>query len=76
VVAEVRERLAGSKQALQMERFKPRKLNELDVITQYHIKITYRFAGLEILSDSEDTNRAWKNIKVNTKICAKKNLGL
>ena len=43
---------------------------------QYQLKVTKRFAALESLSDSEDINRDWKNIKENTKILAKKSLGL
>jgi hypothetical protein len=39
-------------------------------------KVTNRFAGLENLSNSEDINRAWENIKENIKISAKEILGL
>jgi hypothetical protein len=53
-----------------------RKLNEFEVRKQYHIEIKNRFAALENLSDDEDTNRAWENIKVNIKTSAKKSLGL
>ena len=79
VVVKVRERLAENKQAaqrFQRERFNPRKLNELEVRKQYHIEITNRFAALEILSDNEDINRAWENIKGNIKTSAKDSLGL
>jgi hypothetical protein len=34
---------------------------------QYQIKISNRFAALENLNDGEDINRAWKNIKKNSK---------
>jgi len=57
VVAEVRERLAGSKQAAQRfdgTRFNLRKLNELEVRKEYQIEITNRSAALENLSDDED----------------------
>jgi hypothetical protein len=37
---------------------------------QYQIEITNRFAALENLSDNEDINRAWKNIKENIKASA------
>jgi len=50
VVANVRERLAVSKQSAQKldgERFNPRKLNELEVRKQYQIVFTNRFAALE-----------------------------
>jgi hypothetical protein len=61
VVTEVRERLAVSKQAAQkfdVERFSFRKLNELEVRTQYQIKFSNWFPALENLSDKEDINRA------------------
>ena len=46
-----------------MERFNLRKLNEPEVGKQYQIEITNRFAALKNLSDDEDINRAWENIK-------------
>ena len=74
MVAKVRERLAVSKQKAEKfdgERFNLRKLNELEVILQYQIEITNRFTALENLSDGEDINRAWENIKENIKTLAK-----
>ena len=65
MVAKVRERLAVSKQVAQtfdVERFNLRKLNELEVRKQYQIAISYNFAALENLNDSESINRAWENI--------------
>ena len=59
-----------------MERFNLRKLNELHVRKQYQIKISNRTAALKNLSESEDINRAWKNIKENIKTSAKECLGL
>jgi hypothetical protein len=41
---------------------------------QHHIKISHRFAALENLTDSEDINRAWENIKENIKTPAKESL--
>jgi len=79
VVAKFRERLAVSKQAAQGfdgERCNLRKLNELEVRKRYQIEITKRFAALENLSDDEDINRVWENIKENIKTSAKKSLGL
>jgi hypothetical protein len=70
VVAKIRERLAVSKQAAQKfdaERFNLKKLSELEVRKQYQLKISNRFAALENLNVSEDINRAWENIKQNTK---------
>jgi len=68
LVAKVRERLAVSKQAAQkfdVERFKLKKLNELEVRKQYHIMISIRCAALEYLSDSKVIIRAWENIQEN-----------
>ena len=68
MVAKVKERLAVSKQAAQkfdVVRLNLRKLNELQVRKQYHIKISNRFAALENLIDSEDIIRVWENIKEN-----------
>jgi hypothetical protein len=60
VIANVRERLAVSKQETQKfdaERFNLRKLHELDGGKNI------RFTTLENLNDSEDIHRAWENIK-------------
>ena len=65
MVAEVRERLAVSKQAAQqfdVERFNLQKLSKLDVGKHYQIKISNRFAVLENLNYTEDIYRAWENI--------------
>jgi hypothetical protein len=58
------------------ERFNISKLNELEVRRQYQIDITNRFAGLENVSDSEDINRAWENIKGDIKPSAEERLGV
>jgi hypothetical protein len=62
VVAEVREKLAVSKQLawkFDVERFNLGKLSELEVWKQDQIKISNRFATLENLNDSEGINTAW-----------------
>ena len=72
-------RLAVRKQAAKKfdgERLNLRKLNELAVKKQYRNEITNRFAALENLSDDEDINRAWENIKENIKTSAKESLSL
>ena len=77
MVAKDRERLAVSKQAGQTydgERLNLRKLNELEVRKQYQIEITNSFATLENLSDVDDINRAWENIKENIKTSDKESL--
>ena len=79
MVAKVRERLAVSKEVAQKfdaERFDISKQSELEVRQQYHIKISHRSAALENLYDSQDTNRAWENIKQNIKTSAKESLCL
>ena len=79
MVAKVKKSLAVSKQVAQNfdgERFNLGKLNELEVMKQYQIGITNRFAALENLNDGEDVNRAWENIKENIKTSAKESLGL
>jgi len=48
----------------------------LEVRKQYQIEITNRFAALENLSDGENINKAWENIKENIKTIAKDSLGL
>ena len=79
MVAKVGIRLAVSKQAEQKfegERFNLGKLNELEVRKQYQIEITNRLPALGNLSDDEDINRPWENIKEDIKISAKRSLGL
>jgi len=79
VVAKFRKRLAVSTQAVQRfdgERFNLRKLNELEFRKQYQIQFTNRFAALENLSDDEDINKAWDNIKEKIKTSAKDSIGM
>jgi hypothetical protein len=60
VVAQVRERLAVSKQAAQQfdeERFNLRKLIELEIRKHYHIEITHRFADLENLIAGDEIKK-------------------
>jgi hypothetical protein len=74
----VRERVAVSKPAAQKidtDRFNVRKLNEGDVKEKYQITIGNKFAALENLEDTGDINRAWDNIRENTKISAQESLG-
>jgi hypothetical protein len=69
-MAKVRERLAVGKQAAQKfdrQRFNLRKLNESEVREKYQINIRNRFVPLENLSDNEDVDRTWGNIKENIK---------
>jgi len=57
---------AVSKQAAQKfdkERINLRKLNEQEVWKQYQFEMSTRFVALGNLSNKEDTNRVWENIK-------------
>jgi hypothetical protein len=63
--------LAVSKQEAQkfeVEGLNLSKLNELKIRKEYQIKIPNWFAALGNLSDSEDINMAWENIKENISI--------
>ena len=74
VFAKVRERLAISKQAAQKfdeERINIRKLNKQELRKQHQFEMSNRFAALENLSDSEDINRLWENIKERIETSAK-----
>ena len=44
-----------------VEKFNPRKLNELEVMKEYQIEMSNRFAALKNLCDIEDIHRAWEN---------------
>jgi hypothetical protein len=62
IVALVKEKLTVSKHVTQTfdgERFNLRKLNDRDVMKQYQIEITNRFAAFGNLRDDEDINMAW-----------------
>ena len=75
----VRERWPVSKQVAQKfdgERFNLRNLNEPEVRKQCQIEIINRFAALKNLSDDEDINRTWENIKDKIKTSTKESLGL
>jgi DNA repair ATPase RecN len=79
MVAKVRERFAVSKQAAQkfyMVRYNLRKLSELEVMKQYHIKMPNLPATSKNLNNSEDINRDWENIKESIKTSATESLGL
>jgi len=41
-----------------------RDLNDMEVRKYYDFEITYRFAGLENLNDSEGINKSWGSIKM------------
>ena len=79
VVAKVREILAVSEPAAQkfdVKKFDLRKLSKLEVSKQYQIKSSESSTALENLSDNEDINRAWDNIKENIKTSPEESLGL
>jgi hypothetical protein len=71
--------LAVRKQAAQKfegGRFTLRELNDLEVKKQYQMEITNRFAALEKVSEDEDINTAWENIKENIKTSGTESLGM
>jgi hypothetical protein len=71
-------RISVSKQARQkfdLERFDLKKLDDIGVKEKYQVEISNRFATLESLDESFDTNNAWKSIRENIKTSAKDNLG-
>jgi hypothetical protein len=79
VIANVRERLALIRQATHNfdgEIFNLSYLSDLEIRKQYRIDILNKVAALGILSDSEDINRIWENIKENIKTSAKESVGL
>jgi hypothetical protein len=78
VVAKLRNRISVSKRARQnfdLERFKMKKLQDVEVKERYQVEISNRFAGLESLDESFDINNAWESIRENIKTSAKGNLG-
>jgi hypothetical protein len=58
-----------------MERFNPKKSDEVEGIEQHWVEISSRFAALENLDDDVHINRAWKTISKNITISAKGSLG-
>jgi hypothetical protein len=78
VFAEVRERLALSKQTIKkmdMERFNHKNLNDGEVKEQYRVTIRNKYAALENLKDNGDIKRAWGAVSKNIKILAKDSIG-
>jgi hypothetical protein len=78
VVAKLRERISVSKQARQkfdLERFKLKKLDDIEVKEKYQVEISNRFAVLECLDESFDINNAGESIRENIKTSAKDKLG-
>jgi hypothetical protein len=62
VVAKVRERLAANEQRSQrshMERFNPKKWNEVEGKEQYRVEVSNRFVVLEDLNAEMEINSAW-----------------
>jgi len=71
--------LAVSKQVAQKfegERCNLKQINELVFRKEYNIEISDSFEALENLSESEEINRTWENIKENIKTSAQESLGL
>jgi hypothetical protein len=78
VVAKVKERLAVNKQRSQrfdMERFKLKKLNDVEGEEQFRVEVSNRFKTLEDLDTEVDINSAWETIRENITISAKESPG-
>jgi hypothetical protein len=76
VVAKVR--LAVRKQTthrVHLERFKLKKLNEVEGKEQYHVEISNWFTAVENIDSEVDINRVWETIRENIKISAKESPG-
>jgi hypothetical protein len=58
-----------------MERFNPKKLNDVEVKEQYQVKIKNTFAALENLDNDVDINRACDSSRENMKASAAEILG-
>jgi len=58
-----------------MERFKLKEINEVEFREQYDLQISNRFAAVENLHDTGDTNSALENIRKLTKLSATHSLG-
>jgi len=58
------------------EKFIFKKLGDLEVGKEYQHKISNRFAALENISDNENINIPWENIKGDIKKLAKDSLVL
>jgi hypothetical protein len=48
-------------QTFDMERFHLKKLNDVEINKQYHVKISDRYAGLQNSGDCGDISRECKN---------------
>jgi hypothetical protein len=78
VLAEVKEKLAVSKQTMHrvhMERFNMKKLNEVEGKEWYCIEISNMFAALENIDTEVDVTKAWETIIEDINIFAKANPG-
>jgi hypothetical protein len=66
-LAEVRERLAASKQTthrFHIEKFNIKNLKEIEGKKKYHVEISITFAALENLDTEADNNRASQTIRI------------
>jgi hypothetical protein len=58
-----------------MEKWNLKELNDMEVKEQYLVKISNRFASLEILNGPVNISRAWENITDSVKTAAEEILG-
>jgi hypothetical protein len=74
VVAEIKERLAVSRQSMHgfhIGRFNLKKLNKVEGKEKCRVEGSNRFAALETLDVEVDISSAWGTIRENVKISAK-----
>jgi hypothetical protein len=70
VVAKVRERLAVNKQRSQRflrEKFKHKKLNEIEGKEQFRVEVSNSFAALQDLETEVDIKSVWETIREDIK---------
>jgi hypothetical protein len=58
-----------------VERFKLKEINEVELREEYDLKISDRFAAVEDLYDTGDINSSLENIRKITKLSATGSLG-
>jgi hypothetical protein len=65
VFAKVWEELSVSKKSAEfdMERFNLKKLKDMEVKEQFHVKISDRYAAMEISYDNANISKAWEIIR-------------
>jgi hypothetical protein len=77
-VAKLSNKISVRKQVRQkfdLERFEPRKLDDIEITEKYQVEISNRFVALVNLAESLDIYSAWECIRENIKTSVKESLG-